>query len=163
MLLVDDLQCKKTASHIRLAESQASLRLCCSVGFVTHSQQKPHGWVEDNRGHLLSVCFLWCPATKLCCQNTQGYPCAPHCAWGRAHWSTFIAYWVHWGMPVFCQSPDTIAAMFEKVFVVAGSLHNHAINLNWSSFVEHRKTFSTLRQQCCSPELHKIETDLRLS
>lgn len=146
MLPVDDFQYKEATydSHIHLTESQASMCLCCSVGFVTQSQQKPCGWVQDNRGHLLSVCFLWCPATKLCCQNTQGYPCAPRCAWGPAHWSTFIAYWLRWGTPVSCQSPDTIAAVFEKVFVVAGSLHNRAINLNWSSLVEHRKTFSSV-------------------
>lgn len=124
----------------------ASLRLCCSVGFVTESQQKSHGWVEDNRGHLLSVCFIWCPATKLCCQNTQGYPCARSCVWGPAHWSTFIAYWLRWEKPVSCQSPDTIEAVFERGLVVAGSLHNHAINLNWRSLVEHRKTFKAPRQ-----------------
>lgn len=56
--------------------------LCRSVGCVTPSQQKPRGVVEDNRGHLLSVCFLWCPATKLCRQSTHRYPCAPCCAWG---------------------------------------------------------------------------------
>lgn len=86
MLLVDAVQEDYFTydSHIHLTESQACLRLCCSVRFVTQSQQKPRGWVEDNRGHLLSVCFLWCPATKLCCQNTQGYPCAPRCAWGPA-------------------------------------------------------------------------------
>lgn len=68
-----------------MTQSQASLHLCCSEGLVTQSRQKPHGWVNDNTGHLLSACFLWCPATKLCCQNTQGYPCASHCAWARAH------------------------------------------------------------------------------
>lgn len=140
--------------------------LCVSVAqwvLLPHSQQKRRGLVKDNRGHLLSVYFLWCSATKLCCQNTQGYPCALCCAWGPAHWGTFIAYWLHWEVPAFCQSLDTTAAAFEKGLVVAASLHNRAINLNWSSLVEHRKTFSTLRQWCCSPELHKIETDLRLS
>lgn len=69
--------------------------------------------------------------------------------------------------PVFCQRPrhNSIGVWkgFFFFFVAAGSLHKHAINLNWSSSVEHRKTFSAPRQQCCSPELHKIETDLGLS
>lgn len=107
------------------------------------------GWKTTEA--ICCLCFLWCPATKLGCQNTQGYPCAQRCALGPAHWSTFIAHWLRWGTPAFCQGPDTIAAVFEKVFVVAGSLHNHAINLNWSSLVEHRKTFSALRQPLLFP------------
>lgn len=134
-------------------------------GFCNPELAEASWLMEDNRGHLLSVCFLWCPATKLCCQNRtpKGTHVHRSASGDPAHWSTFIAYWLHWGMLVFCQSPDTIAAMFEKVFTVGGSLHNHAINLKWSGLVEHRKTFSTLRQQCCSPGLHKNQTDLELS
>lgn len=76
--------------------------LCVAVAqwvLLPHSQQKPHGWVKDNRGHLLSVYFLWCSATQLCCQNTQGYPRALCSARGPAHRGTFIAYWLHWEVP----------------------------------------------------------------
>lgn len=56
--------------------------------------------------------------------------------------------------------PDTGAA---AVPAEAGSLRNRAVNLNWSSSAEHRRSFSALRRRCVSPELHKIEADLRLS
>lgn len=131
---------KKYSSYMLLVYDLQRKRAC----FGTQSQQKPHGWVEDNRGHLSSVCFLWCAATKLCCQNTQGCPRALLCAQGQAHWSTFTAHWLHWEMPVCWQSAGTIAAVFESegFFFFAGWLHNHAIiNLNWSSLATHRKNF----------------------
>lgn len=37
----------------------------------------PHGWAEDNTGHLLSVCFLWCAATERC--NVPEHPGVPTC------------------------------------------------------------------------------------
>lgn len=37
----------------------------------------PHGWAEDNTGHLLSVCFLWCAATKRC--SLPEHPGVPTC------------------------------------------------------------------------------------
>lgn len=141
---------EKCSSYVLLVYDLQRKRAC----FGTQSQQKPHGWAEDNGGHLSSVCFLWCAATKLCCQNTQGCPCALLCAQGQAHWSTFTAYWLRWGMPVCWQSAGTIAAVFESEggFFFAGWLHNHAIiNLNWSSLAAHRKTLSTLRQRRRSP------------
>lgn len=41
------------------------------------ANRKPHGRAEDNTGHLLSVCFLWCAATKRC--RLPEHPGVPTC------------------------------------------------------------------------------------
>lgn len=133
------------------------------------SQQKPHGWMEDNRGHLLSVWTCWCSATETVLPGVPEGPHAARCtACTRGDRLAESPLWApgSTGACLHCaraQELQRTVCVFEMGLVEAGSLHNRAINLNWSSLVEHRKTFSALRRRCVSPELHKIETDLRLS
>lgn len=164
MLLVE------ATSHMthHLTESQVSLPL----SGLCNPEPAEASWRGGRQRRPSVVCVF----SLVPCHKTlpPEHPRVPMCTvlrlGTRAHWSTFIARWLQWGERLYsAKGPDTIAPVFERVsfffffFVAAGSLHKHAINLNWSSSVEHRKTFSALRQRRCSPELHKIETDLRLS
>lgn len=83
------------------------------------ANRKPHGWAEDNTGHLLSVCFLWCAATKRC--RLPEHPGVPTCVapcpgTDGARWSTSTASRLRWwwgGSLRAWQRAGTIAAVFE--------------------------------------------------
>lgn len=58
------------------------------------SQQKPHGWMEDNRGHLLSVWTCWCSATETVLPGVlEGLHAARCTACTRGHRLTESPLW----------------------------------------------------------------------
>lgn len=125
--------------------------VCWSQSNIT-----PHGWSEDNKGHLLSVCFLWCAATKRC--SLPEHPGVPTCVTlypGRDELADVPRHSLQAPL-VEGRKPACLAksrnnsssvrktglnfrfacvfCLFVSVFWKPGGLHNHAIiNLNWSS------------------------------
>lgn len=134
--------------HVRLTESQVTLRVCGSVGFCNP---------EVTEGSCLGGKQQWpsvvCVFSLVPCHKTllPEHPGVPMCTAPRPGTGSLKHLYSRWTpLGDACILPEArhnSNKSFEQVFVVAGSLHNHAINLNWRSLAQHGQTFSTRRQQ----------------
>lgn len=142
----------------------ASLRLCCSVAFA-NPEPAEASWLGGRQQRPSVVCVF----SLVPCHKTPlpEHPREPACTKLRLgtdspkHLYSPLA-----PLRDSCVLPKprhNNSSIWKGPFAAAGRLHNRAINLNWRSSAEHRKTFNAVRQWSRSPELHKIETDARLS
>lgn len=106
-------------------------------------------WPGGRQQRPSVVCvFSLVPCHKTLLPEHPGVPMCTALCLGTGSLKHLYSRWAPLGDACILPKPrHNSNKSFERIFVVAGSLHNHAINLNWRSLMEHRKTFSTLRQQ----------------